>query len=105
MSDSNSDTFDAKLDRIAEQVDAIARFVGQTSELQMQTQIKLNEMMELDRQTHAKLDRITNNIDELTTAIREQTAAINGYQDIAREQARSTAELIKLVTILSSKAS
>ena len=98
MSDQNRDTFDVKLDRIAEQVDAIARFVGRTAELQMQTQSKLDEMTELDRQTHAKLDRITDNIAGLTTAV-------HGYQEIAREQARSTAELIKLVTILTSKAS
>ncbi|MGK7889190.1 MAG: hypothetical protein AB4042_07635 [Leptolyngbyaceae cyanobacterium] len=91
MPEPTSDPFDIKLDRIAEQVDAIARFVGQTAELQMQTQYKLDEMMELNRQTHIKLDRMTE--------------TIQGYQDIAREQARSTAELIKLVTVLSSKAS
>ncbi|MEM9216831.1 MAG: hypothetical protein AAGD25_21085 [Cyanobacteria bacterium P01_F01_bin.150] len=92
MADQNEDTFDTKLDRIAEQVEAIAHFVGHTEEVQMQTQSNLDEMMELNRQTHAKLDRITDNIAGLTSAM-------NGYQDIARGQARSTAELIKLVTM------
>ena len=87
----DANTFDAKIDRIAEQVDAIARFVGQTAELQLQTQRKLDEIMAIDRQTHIKLDRIAD--------------SIQGFQEITREQARSTAELIKRVTILTSKAS
>ena len=85
MSEQNSNTFDTKLDRIADQVDAIARFVGRAAELQVQTQIKLDEMMEMDCQTHAKLDRITD--------------TIQGFQEITKEQSRATAELIKLVTI------
>ena len=115
MSEQNNDAFDAKLDRIAEQVDAIAHFVGRTTELQMQTQIKLDEIAEIDRRTNARLDRmseafdqkfdrISDEISNITATIREQSAAINGYQDIAREQARSTAEWIKLVTLLTSKA-
>ena len=93
----------------------------------MQTQIKLDEIAEIDRRTNTRLDRmseafdqkfdrisdtfdkkfdrISDEISNMTATIREQSVAINGYQDIAREQARSTAELIKLVTILTSKAS
>ncbi|NEQ96123.1 MAG: hypothetical protein F6K30_05270 [Cyanothece sp. SIO2G6] len=45
MPDQTRDSFDEKLDRIAEQVDAIARFVGRSAELQVQTQLKLDQMM------------------------------------------------------------
>ncbi|NER01114.1 MAG: hypothetical protein F6K30_31225 [Cyanothece sp. SIO2G6] len=105
MSEQNSDPFDTKLDRIVEQVDAIAHFVGRTAELQMQTQMKLDETMELNRQTHAKFDRMTDKLDRITDKLDRIADTMQGYQEIAKEQARSTAELIKLVTVLASKAS
>lgn len=80
-----------------EKLDAIARFIGQATEIQMATQYKLDNLAE-------RTDNLTKNVEALTTSIREQQSTINGYQEIAREQARTTAELIKLATLMMQKA-
>jgi methyl-accepting chemotaxis protein len=98
MTEPNTPPINNIVNQIADQVDAIARFVGQTTELQVQTQMKLDRLTDT-------VEGLASTVDGLTVAVREQNTAINGYQEIVREQARSTAELIKLVTILSNRAS
>ena len=94
---STQDKLDDTLTQIADQVNAIAHLVGQTAELQLQTQHKLDQLADT-------VENLTKTVDGLTVAIREQQSTINSYQDIAREQARTTAELIKLVTLMMQKA-
>ena len=64
----------------------------------------MGEMAQQQIATQHKLDTVSDDIRELTSAIREQQKSIDGHLRVAEQQQATTQELIKLVTILSSKA-
>ena len=71
--------FSERLDRIAEHVESMAEFMGKAAEMEVATQ--------------HKLDRVSEDIRELTQAIRHQETVIAGYQ-------KTTQDLIQLATLM-----
>ena len=80
--------------RIDTRVEEIASFMGQAAEIQIGTQHKLDKLNDtIEKQQHSFDQRI----DRLVKAM-------EGYQEISKEQAKSTSELIKLATLIMQKA-
>ena len=83
-----------KVDRIADGVEEIRGFIGQAAELQVQTQ--------------HKIDRLSDKINAMVDAMRQQDQAWDRRLDRLTEsiegQQATTRELIKLVTVLAQKA-
>ena len=92
--DARMHTLGEKVDRIADGVEEIRDFIGQAAELQVQTQ--------------HKIDRLSDKIDTMVDAMRQQDQAWDRRLDRLTEsiegQQATTRELIKLVTVLAQKA-
>ena len=84
------DSFFEGIERITTGLEEIRGFIGEMAQQQIATQ--------------HKLDAVSTDIGELTSAIHEQQKSMNGHLRVAEQQQATTQELITLVTILSSKA-
>ncbi|MEM9218947.1 MAG: hypothetical protein AAGD25_32015 [Cyanobacteria bacterium P01_F01_bin.150] len=92
--DIRMERLEASVERIAATgVEEIRNFMGQAAELQVQTQLKLDELATDIKTMNAAWDERMGRMAE----------AINGYQAIAQEQAKTTQELIRLVTVMAGK--
>ena len=91
--DSYDQAWEHRMDRLTEQVDRIANgveeireFIGTATEQQKAVELRIVALEE-------KLD----------SRLLQMTESISGYQEIAREQAKTTQELIRLVTAITNK--
>ena len=95
--DSYDQQWERRMDRLFEGIERITTGVEEIRGF-------MGEMAQQQIATQHKLDTVSADICELTSAIREQQKSIDGHLRVAEQQQATTQELIKLVTILSSKA-
>ena len=100
MTNPVNDPLNEKIAKIDERIDTIARFVGQSAELQVQTQMRLDRLVETieslattTKEHHASINQ---RIDNLLAASKRQQQSIEGFREIALAQQKTAQNLINL---------
>lgn len=97
-------SFDTRLDRIAEGLEALTQQVGRLSEATYETQSLLREAADRrDRQIDKLLDQQATKLDRIFDAIQAQNRSIDNHLRVAEAQSSNIAALTQLVQMLVSR--